>query len=183
MNEPAGGRIGDWIQTYTGRAFWPLDPQPSDIDIEDIAHALSNTCRFSGHCVMFYSVAEHSVFVSRLVPAEHALAGLLHDAAEAYMADVSRPLKPYLPNYKALEDTIEAAVAAAFGLEHPWSPEVKRADNAMLAAEAYQLMCRPPRAWALPEPAARVDVLGLPPEAAKHLFLTRFNELTKGART
>src|SRR5690554_7094997 len=83
-----------FIQTYTGRRFYPLDPNPADVCIEDIAHALSRITRFNAHInAEWYSVAEHSVHVSRIVPPEYALAGLLHDASEAYIADVSRPVK------------------------------------------------------------------------------------------
>lgn len=75
LDTPADDRRGDWIQTFTGRRFWPLDPRPEDVCIEDIAHALSLKCRFGGHCTRFYSVAEHSVHVSNYVPAEFALWG------------------------------------------------------------------------------------------------------------
>ncbi|MFG0247924.1 MAG: phosphohydrolase, partial [Phycisphaeraceae bacterium JB051] len=77
-----------WIQTYTGKAFYPLREDPGIIDIRDIAHALSLQCRFNGHCSDFYSVAQHSVHVSEVVPQAFALWGLLHDAAEAYMSDL-----------------------------------------------------------------------------------------------
>src|ERR1017187_10636100 len=76
------------ITTFSGIHFWPLLPNPADIRIEDIAHALSNQCRFAGHAREFYSVAEHSVRVSQLCPPEDALWGLLHDASEAYLTDV-----------------------------------------------------------------------------------------------
>ena len=79
--------------TYTGKEFYPLDPNPADIDIKDIAHALSNCCRFAGHIKSFYSVAQHSVIVSELCEPENALAGLLHDASEAYLSDIARPVK------------------------------------------------------------------------------------------
>ena len=81
-------RRGGWIQTYTGRQFWPLDPRIEDIDIHDIAHALSHQCRYSGHCLRFYSVAEHSVLLSHHVAGEHMLWALLHDAWEAYLAAI-----------------------------------------------------------------------------------------------
>ncbi len=82
-------RRGDWIQVRSGRKFHPLDPRPEDVDINDIAHALSNLCRFTGHCTDFYSVAQHSVIASQIVPPASALAALLHDASEAYMGDIS----------------------------------------------------------------------------------------------
>ena len=78
-------RRGDWIQTYLGIQFWPLDPRPEEVMLFDIAHSLSNMCRFTGHCREFYSVAQHSVIVSQNVPREDAAWGLLHDASEAYM--------------------------------------------------------------------------------------------------
>ena len=86
-------RVGDWIQTMSGVIFYPLDPRPEEIRIEDIAHALSHQCRFAGHCREFYSVAEHSVRVSRELPQEFMLWGLLHDASEAYLVDLPRPIK------------------------------------------------------------------------------------------
>jgi hypothetical protein len=96
------GRKGDWIQTFTGKQFWPLDPRPDEVYIEDIAHALGNICRFNGHCLRFYSVAEHCFHVSHKVVPGLALMGLLHDAAEAYVCDVVRPVKPYLKEYKKI---------------------------------------------------------------------------------
>jgi hypothetical protein len=99
-------RTGDFMQTYTGRQYWPMDPRPHEVYIEDIAHSLSLQCRYAGHCIKFYSVAEHSVLIARHLAAtrapEVAFAGLLHDAPEAYCVDIPRPLKPYLTNYKAI---------------------------------------------------------------------------------
>jgi uncharacterized protein len=101
-------RTGDWIQTYTGKQFWPLSPLPEDIVIEDIAHALSMQCRFGGHVRTFYSVAQHSVHVSLLVEPQYALWGLLHDAAEAYLVDLPRPIKKF-SEMGLLYQEIEAA--------------------------------------------------------------------------
>jgi hypothetical protein len=86
-------RKGDWMQTYTGRQFWPIDPRADEIDIVDIAHALSQQCRFAGHCKSFYSVATHSWHTSNVCNSENALWGLLHDAAEAYLVDLPTPIK------------------------------------------------------------------------------------------
>src|SRR4051812_30250690 len=84
-------RVGNWMQTFTGRQFWPVDPRADEIAIEDIARALAMTCRFGGHVRFHYSVAQHSFLVSLVCSPEHALWGLLHDASEAYLGDVVWP--------------------------------------------------------------------------------------------
>lgn len=172
------GRQGDWMQTVTGRQFWPIDPRPEDINIEDIAHALSMMCRFGGHCDRFYSVAEHSVLVSENVPPQDALWGLLHDASEAYIADIVRPAKRFIIGYKDIEGRIMAAVCGAFDLPYIEPPSVKRADNAILADEAAQIMGAKPKDWILPEPPLGVRIIGLSPTDAKAAFLTRYRALT-----
>ncbi|MBB4574442.1 phosphohydrolase [Rhizobium lentis] len=174
----AEGRRGDWMQTVSGRQFWPLDPRPEDIFIEDIAHALSMMCRFGGHCQRFYSVAEHSVLVSENVPPEDALWALLHDASEAYIADIVRPAKRFIDGYKQMEANIMAAVCGAFDLPYVEPPSVKRADNAILADEAAQIMGTKPKDWILPEPPLGVRIIGLSPSDAKRVFLTRYLALT-----
>src|SRR5258706_13895138 len=90
--------LGGWIETYSGKQFHILDPQLDEIELYDIAHALSMQCRYTGHCESFYSVAEHCVIVSMLVPKEMAIAGLFHDASEAYLTDEVSPVKPHLIN-------------------------------------------------------------------------------------
>ncbi|MDM9619108.1 hypothetical protein [Rhizobium sp. S96] len=173
-------RRGDWMQTVTGRQFWPLDPRADDIDIEDIAHALSMMCRFGGHCDRFYSVAEHSVLVSENVPPDDALWALLHDASEAYIADIVRPAKRFIAGYKDLEEGIMSAVRIRFGLPKEEPASVKRADNAILADEAAQIMGTKPKDWILPEPPLGVRIVGLSPWQAKAAFLARFQALTQG---
>src|SRR5271165_5200280 len=96
-----------YLSTYTGKKFFPYDPRPEQICIEDIAHGLSMLCRFVGQCRFFSSVAEHSIAVARLLPANLKLFGLLHDASEAYLADLPRPVKAGLPEYKAIEANVE----------------------------------------------------------------------------
>jgi len=175
-------RIGDWIQTASGRPFWPLDPRAEEIDIFDIAHSLSNLCRFNGHCSRFYSVAEHSVLVSLVVPPADALAGLLHDATEAYCADVPRPLKPFLKGYADIEAGIWRAVAARFGLAEELPPSVKLADNTVLLAEKAALLGPSPMPWAWAKdivPAPVPILCGLPTHA-KRFFIERFMDLTEG---
>ncbi|WP_422363162.1 phosphohydrolase [Pyruvatibacter mobilis] len=175
-------RAGDWIQTASGRAFWPLDPRPEDVCIEDIAHALAHQCRFSGHCRSFYSVAQHSVLVSRQCAEENRLWGLLHDAAEAYVCDVPRPLKPLLFGYKAIEDKVAAVVADRFGLPREMPEEIKRIDSAILADEAAQIMAAPPRSWHLPEPPLGVAIHPVSASSAKQMFLQEFFELAGVAK-
>ena len=172
-------RNGDWIQTYTGRKFWPLNPRAEDIHIHDIAHALSMKCRFNGHSKQFYSVAEHSVLVSRYVQSEYAMWGLLHDAAEAYLPDVPRPVKPFLSGFKEIETSVMNIIADVFELgTYIEPPEVKRIDTAILADEQKLVMGEPPDQWVLPEPPiGDVDILFLRPNDAFTVFMERFNQL------
>jgi hypothetical protein len=172
------GRDGNWQQTFSGRAFWPIDPRADEVDIHDIAHALAHQCRFGGHCSRFYSVAEHSVLVSEIVPPEMALSALLHDATEAYCVDVPRPLKPYLAGYKEIEQRIWQAIAERFGLPCDMPAEIKDADNAVLLAEKIELMKPAPMAWNVPGEPARVKIFGFEPKTAKRIFLARYEELT-----
>lgn len=145
-------RRGDWIQTYTGKAFYPLDPLPSEVCLYDIAHALSHLCRYGGHVRRFYSVAEHSVLMAAwfLRQGERDLAkwALMHDAAEAYLVDVPRPIKAALPEYRNIEAAIMRAVCSRFGLPVEEPPQVKEADTRILTDEARALMAPPPMPWA-----------------------------------
>ncbi|MGX1786816.1 phosphohydrolase [Bosea sp. NPDC055332] len=174
-------RTGDWIQTATGGQFWPMDPQPEEIDINDIAHALSMLCRFGGHCLRFYSVAEHSVLLSYVVAREHALWALMHDATEGYLVDMPRPIKAFLPGYKEAEAGIERAVAAHFGLTLPVPAEVKDADKRILTDEAQQNMAHCPVEWATAAEPLGVRLQFWSPTLAKAEFLARYRELTGDA--
>ena len=108
------------ITTFTGRHFPITTATVDDICIEDIAHGLSNCCRYAGQCEPFYSVAEHSVRM-----AEHLsynkpamLLALLHDAAEAYLGDMTTTVKMLLPLYKEMEDYLQAVIFEKFGVRH-----------------------------------------------------------------
>ena len=171
-----------WIETYTGKKFWFDRYNPENITIEDIAHALSNVCRYSGHCNRYYSVAEHSYYVSFLVPPELALEGLLHDASEAYMADMPSPLKQLLPEYKNIEKEVMRQVAEKFSLEAGFDkyPEIKQADWAQLKIEAYHLLPSRGKEWYFPD-SVGVGLVphGYPPEIAVDLFLAKYKNLMK----
>lgn len=126
---------GDCIRTFTGLYMNVFEPTPDMIHIDDIAHALSNQPRFAGHLKNFYSVAEHSVLVSKLVPDEYKLQALLHDASEAYLLDIPSPIKRRLPEYKILEDNLMKVIAEKFQFEYPLNPIVKAADKTALERE------------------------------------------------
>jgi hypothetical protein len=165
------------IQLSNGVLFDLLEPDPELIDIEVIAASLSKLCRFTGHSSAFYSVAQHCVVVSRLVPAELALHGLLHDASEAFVGDVATPLKALLPEYKAIEIGIELAIAERFGFDISYST-VKQADLTAMAMERRDLgLPGNDEYWqGLPAPAPWT-IHPLVPEDARVAFLARFAEI------
>lgn len=154
--------------------------QPEDICIEDIAHALSNFCRFAGHCNEFYSVAQHSVFVSQLLSQfgpRLALAGLLHDATEAYMGDVTRPLKQILPQYKEMENRLSDIIGAKFGVDLN-DPRVKWADNVALMTEARDLLGPKAASWGVNVQPVPIKVIAMTPRQAKGQFMSCWDALT-----
>lgn len=163
-----------WIQTYTGRQVFPFAPRPEDIDIEDIAHALSNQCRFTGHTREFYSVAQHSCLVSH--HCDTALEGLLHDASEAYLADMAKPIKEFLPEYKEIEDRLMRAIAAKFSFRYPLSASVKEADARALKTEQRDLLCAPlvPCPWSEGILPYESPIKPWGPERAKSEFMWVF---------
>ncbi len=173
-------RSGNFMQTATGRKFWPLSPRPEEVFIEDIAHSLSLQCRYAGHCVRFYSVAEHSVLIARHLAAkrapEVALWGLLHDASEAYLVDVPRPVKPYLTGYKAAEAKVMAAVCERFGMPLDMPPEVHEADERIIADELVNLV---PMDWHARYTGRELGVRlrYWTPDKAREEFLATFDAL------
>lgn len=169
---------GDWTQTYTGKRFYPMDPQPEDIDPVDIAHALSMLCRYGGHVDRFYSVAEHCILMSDWVPPEAQLAALLHDAAEAYIVDVPRPLKRYLTEYQMVEHRIERAIAYRFEMTF-WMPAiVKEADDRIILTEKQALLPRAER-WLQEDDMAPLPVAihGWRPNEAERIYSDRLAAL------
>lgn len=168
---------GNWMQTATGREFWPMDPRPHEVFIEDIAHALSMICRFGGHCRRFYSVAEHCVLISRAAPAESKLWALLHDAPEGYIGDKIRPLKPYLGGYREAEQKIMRAICVRFNLHLDQPAIVKALDLALLMDERDQAMAAPPQAWDVDVEPLGVELQFWSPTRAKREFLSTFKKL------
>ena len=148
----APARKGDWIQTFTGGQFWPLDPRAEELDIEDIAVALSRDCRYAGHCKRFYSVAEHSVLMTRVARLNgfnkrDQRTTLLHDASEAYLRDIPRPLKRGLQNYRDIEARLMEVIAERYEIDWPIPPHIKALDEAIGLDEVAQNMAPPAAAW------------------------------------
>jgi hypothetical protein len=177
-------RQGDWMQTYSGRQFWPCDPKPEEIDIEDIAHALSMQCRYGGHCKSFYSVAQHSIMVSQVCMEQDALWGLLHDAAEAYLVDLPRPIKHFSDMgelYRYLEKRLMWAVCDRFGLPREEPKSIKRADNILLVTEMRDLMTPPPEKWREADIFTPLEdpIFPWDHKTAEFMFMRRFEELSQ----
>lgn len=168
------------VVIISGRNFDLIHPERSEFDIHDIAHGLSNICRFNGHTKSFYSVAQHSVIVASLCHSAP-MAGLLHDAAEAFLGDISTPLKQLLPAYKELEKNIMAVIYKKFGLTYPEPVEVKQADLIALATENRDLMPDHDAEWGIikdVEPAEG-KIFPFMPETAEIYFLEMFENLTR----
>lgn len=179
------GRTGDWIATISGTRWFITDPHPDDVKIEDIGHGLSHICRFGGQCREFYSVAQHSVLIAqelarREAPPEMVLWGLLHDAAEAYLGDMVRPLKQSMPNYMRLEAQTESCILTGLGLEAPTHGTrhiVKELDDVLLMTERRDLMNHCGHEWT-PRARPLVDpIRPWSPELAKRHFLESYHNI------
>jgi hypothetical protein len=170
-------RKGNWMQTYTGKAYWPCDPKTEEVDIHDIAHALSLICRYTGHCKKFYSVAEHSVHVSHLVPPEYAFYGLMHDAQEAYVNDIARPLKPSIAGYQEIEEMNWRVICDKYRMPYELPREVKEIDRRICMDEQAAIMGPSPFPWdkdlGLP---TGIGICAWAPEKAEQMFIARFRE-------
>lgn len=173
---------GPYIELSSGRRWYVGDPDPADVCIEDIAHALSNLCRFGGHSRVFYSVAQHSVLCAQAawgLGADAVFNVLMHDASEAYLVDLPRPVKLMLPDYKSLEILTEEAIALAFpGLRFPHPDYVKEIDNRMLNTEQIHLMPADHVPYlqdvqAFNNPAS--DFRSWSPARAAHAFMTMYH--------
>lgn len=169
-----------FIQTLSGKHFDYNNIRHDDIVIEDVARALSNICRFTGHLPEFYSVAQHSFFSSFLVPHEYALEALLHDASEAYCQDIPAPLKRLLPDYRSIENKVETVIREKFGLPYAKSLIVKQADLIMLATERRDLGIDDGTPWPCLEGVSattQITITPVTPKVAERLFMSRYVEL------
>jgi hypothetical protein len=173
-----------WVQTVSGQKVSLTNPKPETIHLGDIAHALSNLCRFNGHISHFYSVAEHSVFVSQIIEPQLALVGLLHDATEAYLGDLTRPLKEMLgdgmwSSYDRAEDRMWNCIATRFGIDPELIASVKYADDVALATEKRDLFPHDLE-WdrALPAPHPK-PIYRCPATYVRQQFIGRFYEITQ----
>lgn len=169
LHEADGLYTGETIKTFTGKYINVFNPKPESIDIEDIAHALSYVCRFAGHTRYFYSVAQHSVEVMKMVKRENRLAALLHDATEAYMCDLPRPIKSRMNEYKKVEETLMRVIAERFEVAYPFDSEIKVADNFQLVKEFNYLMRKE---W---NPEDHIEILSQ--TDSKMLFLSCYKTL------
>lgn len=167
-----------YISTYLGNRFYPLERRVDRIELEDIAHGLAFQCRFNGQTRDFYSVAQHSLIVASLVPLHQRRAALLHDACEAYLGDVVKPLKPLLGDYVALEEAVTRQIAETFGVGFGDYRAIKRADMIALATEKRDLMPHSTETWSYlvgikPLPEA---IEPMPPAQAKRAFLQAWSD-------
>lgn len=177
-----------WMQTYTGRAFRPFEATADDIDPVDIAHSLSLTCRYNGHVSRFYSVAEHCVLMAEHFSAagdrKNALWALLHDAAEAYIGDMVRPLKvtDMMAPYRVIDRDLTALIVTKWGLDGSagMPPEVKDADNRILLDERYALLGDPAEPWHQDSDGTQplgVPIVGWQPAVAEQRYLSMLEAL------
>ena len=165
-----------FITTRSGRQVSLLNPQYSQIDIGDIAHGLAYQCRFNGQTSRFYSIAQHCLMVASILPDHLKLAGLLHDAAEAYIGDVVQPLKVLLPDYQVIESNFNQAIELRFNVNLDHQEEVKAADLIALATEKRDLLPRERCDWELLKGIRPLDRLTLPmsPEQSEESFMRTY---------
>ncbi len=158
------------VRTFTGIYVNVFEPTLDMFCIEDIAHALSNQCRFGGHLPEFYSVAQHSILCSSLADGKHKLSALMHDASEAYLLDIPSPIKQGLVGYKEIEDNLMKLLAEKFGFTYPLEKSVLEIDKQMLRIEWDEIM--------LQDKSIKHFVCWQP-KYAERRFLEMYNILTK----
>lgn len=168
-----------WLLTASGIHFDLIDPQPDMVNVLDIAQGLANECRYTGQCRWFYSVAQHATLASQIVRDEYALEALLHDASEAYIKDIPRPLKQLLPDYRQIEKRIDAVIRHVFKLPERMSHEVHEADVILLATERRDLMIADPTEWEILRGITPLEkqIRAQPPRVSESQFIRRLLEI------
>lgn len=170
-----------YVSTFLGNRFYLTCPHIDDVAIEDIAHGLAYQCRFNGQTNAFYSVAQHSLMVMDLVPPDHRFAALLHDAAEAYLGDMVKPLKNLFPEFSVIEARVMAIIGEKFGLDLTHlALSIKQADLVALATEKRDLMPHSTEPWsylAEVEPLPHA-IAPMSPEKAKEAFLVAYQRFS-----
>lgn len=181
MSEPD---YNGWISTFTNKKFYLFKPTIDMIDILDIAHGLSMICRFGGHTKQFYSVAQHSIIVSEICDNQYALEGLMHDATEAFLGDMVRPLKQKMPEYVKVEDNLHDIINEKFNLNHSVECKVniKEADNMALITEKRDLKDHELWDYLVEVKPMNAKIKPWGPAKAEKEFLKRFEKLY-GTRT
>lgn len=178
--------VGDWMETASGRKFYPLSPRKEDVDLEDIAHHLARTSRYNGaYRLEHYSVAEHSVLISQWLLRTYndpflAYQGLFHDAPEAYIGDMVRPLKkqPEMRSFRQAEDRIWEAIVDKSGIlsykGYALDPRVKEADSRIIVDERRQVMRKSGNTWGSDElEPLGVEIKGLGAWQAQEWFISQ----------
>ena len=178
MTKKLTERNFDYIHLRNGTKLLLNDPDPKLMDIEIIAHSLANLCRFCGQVDRFYSVAQHCVLVSKLVPEKQALTGLLHDAPEAFCGDLPKPIKQRTSGYETVEEALWKALTKRYGLPKKIPKSVHYADIQALLTEAKTLVNgNDYKTWYPEIEPVNEIIIPLKPDEAKKLFLDRFDEL------
>ncbi len=183
--EPGHDKLerGFWKETYTGAKFYLMDPRPEEVVFEDVAHSLAHQCRYTGHCLKWYSVAEHCCLLTDYVKEQgrdcfDQYEMLMHDAPEYATGDISRPMKYGIPGLKASLEHIEVAVSAAFGTTYPEPNWLRKIDARMIRDERAQNMVDSGNDWN----HDKLVPLGITlqywgPTRAKKEFIKRYNSL------
>lgn len=172
----------DWIELWSGTRLNPLLMRPEDVRLDDIARGLSLSCRFGGHIREFYSVAQHCVIMSQQCPRELALECLMHDAAEAYLSDIPRPVKHQIAGWDKIEARVEMVIRRGLHMPGDHHPEaVREWDDRMLVTEARDLG----KSWWNTDKWGSIEPLDIRIEGwdwrfAEQQFLQRYADLTRG---
>ena len=171
-----------FIELYSGLPFWYDKLDENTYDINDIAHALSMQCRYNGHCNYFYSVAEHCIlmfdyaqYTLNITDNNILRTILMHDASEAYLSDIPRPLKQLLPDYIKVEKELENVLAKEFKLIYPFPEIVKELDNSMLKVERNHVKVWTDNIWSSDHlPLLPIKLKGWTPKKSEKEYLQRY---------